>query len=327
MIFFLYGEDSYRSRQKLNEIVENHKKAQKGGLSLKYFEGRNLNYQDFRDELQTASLFAQKKLLILWDVLSNKGFGENFLKESKKFISSQDIILFYQEREFLKDNFFNFLKKNAKFQEFELLENQELKKWIKKEFEKYQTPHHPALFPKRAGGAGQAKIELKALELLIGYVGNDLWQLSNEIQKLVSYKEGKEISIQDIELLVKPKIETNIFKTIDALAEKNKKQALKLLHSHLEKGDSPFYLLSMINYQFRNILGVKDLIERKNSYQEILVQTKLHPYVFKKTYYLAQKFTLEELKKIYQKIFQADLNIKTGRIGPETALDLLIAGI
>jgi len=310
MIIFLYGSDTYRARQKLNEIIESYKKAQKGGLSLKYFDNKELNYQDFRDELQTASLFSQKKLAILKNAFSNPDFKKNFLNESKKFISSEDIILFHEEGEVAKDKFFNFLKKNAKSQEFRLLDKKKLKDWIKKEFEKYQT-----------------KVTPRVVEKLMNFVGNNLWQLSNEIKKLVSYKNGKEINARDVELLVRSKLETDIFKTIDAIAAKNKKRALQLLHQHLQKGDSPFYLLSMINYQFRNILEIKDLIERKNSYRDILTQTKLHPYVMKKSYYLSQKFTIEELKKIYQKIFQVDLNIKTGKIGPETALDLLIADI
>lgn len=59
--------------------------------------------------------------------------------------------------------------------------------------------------------------------------------MSNEIKKLVSYKNNKIIKLEDIGLLVRSKIETDIFKTIDAIAEKNKKQALNLLHKHLEK--------------------------------------------------------------------------------------------
>jgi len=127
-----------------------------------------------------------------------------------------------------------------------------------------------------------------------------------------------------VELMVKPKIEADIFKTIDALAQRNKKQALYLIRKHLEKGDPPLYILSMINFQFRNLLVVKDLIERQKPYYAILKITKLHPFVVRKSYEQAGKFTLPELKKIYQKIFQADLSIKTGRMEPETALDLFL---
>jgi len=333
MILFLYGPDTYRSRQKLNEIIEHYKKVHKSGLNLKYFDDENLNFQDFKDEVRQTSMFAEKKLIILAEAFPNSEFKEKFLKGAKIFRDAEDVILFYETGQIPeKDSLFDFLIKQAKCQEFKPLEGQRLRNWIKKEFEKYQTG-----------------IENKALDKLIEFVGSNLWQMSNEIRKLVSYRAprqrgegGKEnevlfdhkskyknieISSGDIELLVKPKIETDIFKTIDALALKDKKQALGLVHKHLEKGDSPLYLLSMINFQFRNLLIVKDLIQKYRSPYIPSKVTNLHPYIIKKSYSLAQKFTIQELKKIYQKIFQVDLDIKTGRVEPEVALDLLIAEI
>lgn len=311
MIIFLYGQDTYRLRRKLNEIIEHHKKIHKSGLNLKYLNLNEKGFEDFKDEFQSISMFAEKKLIILEETFTNQNFKENFLKNSKKFVNSGDIILFYETTETPRsDSLFKFLKRYTKSQEFKLLEGENLKNWVKKEIENYKVKIHPI-----------------ALEKLIDYVGNDLWQMANEIRKLVSYKENKKIEVKDVELLVKPKIEPEIFKTIDALASKNKKQALELIHKHLEKGDNPLYLLSMINFQFRNLLTIRDLIEKNKSPYTLLEEAKLHPYVIKKSYSQAQKFKIDELKKIYQKIFQVDLAIKTGKVEPETALDIFIAEI
>lgn len=307
MIIFLYGQDTYRMREKLKEIIERHKKIHKSGLNLKYFD----DFTNFKDEIRQTSMFKEKKLAVITDIFANPDFKEKFLENKKEFLNSEDIILIYEEKDFNKNNsLFKFLKKNAKSQEFKHLGGQNLKTWIKKEFDKYKT-----------------KIDSGVLEKLIEYIGNDLWQMSNEIKKLASFRNNKIVGVEDIELLVRSKIETDIFKTIDAIADKNKKQALNLLHKHLEKGDSPLYLLSMINYQFRNLLIVKDFIEKHKPYNVILKKSGLHPFVVKKTYYQSQKFSFQELKKIYQKIFKVDLDIKTGRIQPEIALDLLIAEI
>ena len=309
MIIFLYGPDIYRSRQKLNEIVDHYRKAHKSGLNLKYFDGKKLNYQDFKDSFQVISMFKEKKLTVLTNVFYAQDFKERFLKNFEKFINSGDIILFYQEEKIVRNNsLFVFLSKHAKCQEFKLLDSQKLKKWIEKEFSIYQS-----------------EIDRKAIQSLIDFVGNDLWRLSNEIKKLASYKKGNKIEMGDVELLVKPKIETDIFKTIEAMAVKNKKQALSLLHKHLEKGDNPLYLLSMINFQFRNLLIIKELIQKNLPYNLLVKESKLHPFVVRKTYSQAQKFELEELKKIYEKIFQIDSKIKTGKIEPQLALDLFIS--
>ena len=69
--------------------------------------------------------------------------------------------------------------------------------------------------------------------------------------------------------------------------------------------------------QFRNLLIIKQ--SPKNS--------GLHPFVVQKSSYLCNQFSIEQLKKIYQKIFQVDSDIKTGKIEPELALDLLLSEI
>ena len=363
MILFLYGQDTYRSRQKLNEIIEHYRKIHKSGLNLRYFDLKTADYQSFKEEIQSAPMFKEKKLIVLKNAINNENFKTNFLKDSKRFIDSKDIILFYEDYNppttsempsrrvaggsesrlrrapgeiSEKDELFKFLKKYGKSQEFEPLKGAKLKNWVEKEFEKQG-----------------AKATPRASEKLIDFIGNNLWQFSNEIKKLVAYKNkpafvkasagkprSREISLRgkqkieekDVELLVRPKIETEIFKTIDAIAAKNKKTALKLIHQHLERGDSPLYLLSMVNFQFRNLLIIKSRDQSSNDIRtggikKMAQELNLHPFVIKKSLWQARKFSLEELKRIYRKIFQIDLNIKTGRLDPQIALDLLITEI
>ncbi len=301
-------------KEKLKEIISHYKKIHKSGLNLRYFDcGKSAGpvFNDFKNEIRQVSMFEEKKLLIITNSFSNPDFKEKFLKESKQFLSSDNTILIYEQEEIRKNNsLFKFLKENAKCQEFEPLSGQKLKSWVKKEFKKYKI-----------------EIAMEVIEKLCEYVGNDLWRMSNEIRKLASFKPKEIIKVEDIRALIKPKVETDIFKTIDAIAQKDKKQALKLLHKHLEKGDSPLYLLSMINFQFRNLLIVKDFMEHNRPYNVILKKSGLHPFVVKKSYYQSQKFSFQELKKIYRNIFQVDLDIKIGKIEPEAALDILIAEI
>ncbi len=311
MLIFLYGEDTYRSRQKLEEIIVRHKAVHKSGLNLKYFDLQKSGWGDIKNVFQVSSMFKEKKLIILMNSFSDADFKEMFLSESKCFIDSEDIILFYEEGiPDKRTSLFKFLKQKARSQEFQPLSGTDLRNWIEQEFQKYQK-----------------KIDDQICQKLIDFIGDDLWRFSNEIKKIVNFKKDSEIKEKDIQLLIKPKIETDVFKTIDALALRDKRKALFLVHQHLEKGDSASYLFAMINYQFRNLLIIKSLIGQNIPYEAVLKKSGLHPFVVKKSHWQAQKFTEEELKKIYQKIFEVDLDIKTGQLTPQAALDLLIAGI
>ena len=69
------------------------------------------------------------------------------------------------------------------------------------------------------------------------------------------------------------------------------------------------------------------MVESGLPYFHILKQSSLRPFVVDKAYYQSEKFTLNELKKIYRKLFQIDIDVKTGKIKPEIAIDLLVAKI
>jgi len=302
MLLFLHGEDTYQSREKLKEIVGQYQKIHKSGLNLKVFDFEKTDFNDFRDQLRQAAMFKEKKLFILKNAFLKESFKERFLREKDFFLKSDEIIIFFEEKKIpASDRLARFLAKNGKSQEFNLLSGVALRKWLANQFQNCS-----------------AKFEDGVLERLIMSAGNDLWLLSNEVKKLAYYRRGEIIREKDVVLLVKPRLEAEIFKTIDALAERERARCLNLIEKHLAKGDSPLYLLSMIAFEFRNLLLAKTNSRFKKG---------TSPFVIKKSILLAKKFSLEELREIYQKIFRTDLEIKRGRLKPEEGIRFLVTEI
>ncbi len=309
MIIFLYGKDNFRSLRKLKEIIEEYEKVHKNGLNLRVFDLENSLFKDFRDEFQTRSIFRENRLFVLKNVSANPLFQQKSIKALKRLSGAKDIIVFYERKEVpAKNPFFIALKKNSQTQEFKPLKTNALESWTKKEFSAYG-----------------ARIKPKALQLLLKATGNDLWRLSNEIQKLVSYKRNDKTSISesDIEIIIRTDSQESIFKTLDLIASKQKQKAIAFLHQDLERGESPLYLLSMIAFEFRKLLLMKEHLKNQQSIWNL----GWRPFQIRKIYQLSQGFELKELRKIYQKIIQTDLDIKTGKIDAESAIDLLIVQI
>ncbi len=69
MIIFLFGQDVYRSHQKLGEIIENYRKIHKSGLNLRYVDGEDFDLEGVKNESQTISMFDEKKLIIFKNAL------------------------------------------------------------------------------------------------------------------------------------------------------------------------------------------------------------------------------------------------------------------
>jgi len=340
MILFLYGNDNFRSWGKAVAIKNKFLRKDKigSGLSIVDFEENNERIK-LSEIAGVQGLFSSKRLVVIKNLILSGTSGDqqevlDFLKTGAKNIqASQDTVLVFWEKELPRKNnkLFKFLLANSKNQNFEKLSGGKLSAWALKRIQ-------------NLGG----KISQPALNKLIIYVGNDLLQMNNEIEKLTSYVscskyhvasiKGKnienqllkerQIQEQDVNLLVKSKIEANIFETIDALASRNKKIALKLLHDQLEKGDDPFYIFSMYVYQFRNLLKIGGFYFQGNTNQyEIAKAAKLHPFVAQKGIAQLRGFTLIQLKKIYKRLGELDLQIKTGKIDIVLALDRFVVSI
>jgi len=106
------------------------------------------------------------------------------------------------------------------------------------------------------------KIDRGAATLLAQRAGGDLWNLANEIQKIGHFLGPKIITAADIENNAVATSELNIFATIDAVAQRDKKRALGLIKEHIAKGDHPLYLLAMMASQSKICFG-KNLRRRR----------------------------------------------------------------
>ena len=80
MILFLYGKDTYRLHEKLQEIESRYRKVHRTGLNLEKINAGEMPFKDFWDRVQQNSMFTKKKLFFLEDVFSQEKFKEDFLK-------------------------------------------------------------------------------------------------------------------------------------------------------------------------------------------------------------------------------------------------------
>lgn len=321
MLIFLYGQDSFRSSRKLLEIKKKFLTSDPvgSGLSVFDFEDKGLKEKTkLLDVFGMPNLLAPKRLIIVKNLLSSGTADqqkevEEFLKYKAASLSEdKDIVAVFWEADAPKKSqaLFKFLEKNSKSQNFQKLPPAKLSQWVLLELKEIDS---------------KSTIAKSALEKIIAYTEGDTRVLRCELEKLVNFAAGRMIEERDIELLVRAKVDASIFATIDALAGKDKKTALTLLHRHIEKGEDPLYLLTMIVYQFRNILQVADLREEyAGRDQEIAKLTKLHPFVVRKSLIQSRNFTMERLKEIYKNLNVLDIQIKTGKMQAVLALERFI---
>jgi DNA polymerase-3 subunit delta len=321
MIIFFYGEDNFRSAEKVREIKNKFSQNDKSSAGLSLFDASDSKIdalEKIKSALSSAGLFSSKKLIILKSVMLEAPSDEQakilkFLKEQveKMQIDADLVVVFWENGLPRKNNaLFKFLLEHSKKQNFEKLSGLKLSQWI---LGKIKT------------SSPETSISKSALEKLITYVGNDTALLTNEIEKLISFSGADLINDTAVDLLVKANLDNNIFETIEAMSANRKQAALELFHRHLDQGDDPFYLFSMFVYQFRNLLRIASLQENGIfSEFEIAKLAKLHPYVVKKGMSQARNFGEKKLITIHKKLGVLDAKIKTGQADIKLSLDKFI---
>ncbi|MDO8529600.1 MAG: DNA polymerase III subunit delta [bacterium] len=322
MIILLYGEDEFRSLEKLKEIENKFLSKNSSGSNPSYFdleENNEIGFSEIKNAFNSKGLFGGKQLIIIKNFLSaaSKELTEktlSFLKSLANISEDKDVVaVFWEKRKTNeKSEVFKFLSIKSKKQKFENLSGAKLEQWIIGKVEEDD----------------KVKISAPALEKLIACTGGELRVLDNEIQKLLNYKDAGVIDEEDVEILVKEKISSGIFETIEALSGANKKTALKLFHEQLEKGEDPLYILTMYVYQFRNFLKVSEYYSRgeRNS-MEIAGKTGTHPFVVKKILGQIARFSEEKIKEIYKRLQKIDEMAKTGKADAKIELDRFIVEI
>jgi len=314
-LILICGRNTVFSKEKLADILKERKQFFKEDYVLYDLSQDSFSLPVLKTELSSRSLFFEQRVIVIKSVLTNEKFKKEFV-ESKEFLEkSQGLIIFFEPEDVVKtDVLYKFIKKHGQIHEFRDLDTNQARDYIAKQL-----------------SVANFKMDLSAIQELLHYIGNDFWRLKYELSKLMALKiKERIINKADIVLIVKPEIENDIFKTIEAIAQKDKKKALGFLYKHLEKGDSAPYLFSMIAFQFRNILLVKDALAKNPNMDSSTLKSHLkgiNPFVIQKSLWLAKGFDLNQLHKIYKKIFQMDLSVKSGKLQPEEALEILLLDI
>jgi DNA polymerase-3 subunit delta len=173
-------------------------------------------------------------------------------------------------------------------------------------------------------GAG---ISPAAINSLADLVGNALWTLDRELEKLSLYASGRSIEEEDVRDMVAQVREANIFGAVDAMIEGKPGVALRLLRQLLQDGREAPYIIGMVGRQLRLLALARELTEQGVAQREMGARLGISSqFALRKTLEQARRHSAPDISWRYQRLLETDLAIKRGRLEPDLALELLVAG-
>ncbi len=171
-----------------------------------------------------------------------------------------------------------------------------------------------------------ACISPAAIKRLTDLVGNDLWTLDQEIEKLSLYAAERSIEEPDVTELVTQVREANIFAAVDALIDGHPGVALRLLHQLRQDGREVSNIVAMVERQLRLLALAREHLDNGVSPRSLGNRLGVSSqFVLRKTVNQAQRLTRQDIVRQYRKLLESDLAVKRGIMYPGLALELLVA--
>lgn len=319
MIYLFYGQNDFSLHQAVAEL--------KAGLGDPAWVEMNTSVLEAKTDpaaleeaCRSLPLFIGQRLIMVSGLLARfeprRGRSEQ-PPEMRSFISvitavpETSLLLLIEERVSANNPLFQALKGKATIRQFAPLRGRELHQWIEERV-------------KQGGGT----ITSGAVRLLAQMVGDNLWSLCGEIEKLLLYSQGKLIREETVERVVGAFREASIFRVGDALLQGRAAHTSRGLHQLQQEGMAPALILVRLAGQLRLIVQAKELLTQMVSAEEIGAKLGIsHPYALKQTLDQARAHSFSRLEEAYRWLLDTDLAIKTGRWEEGLALDFLVAGL
>ena len=165
----------------------------------------------------------------------------------------------------------------------------------------------------------------EALDTLVLYCNNDMARISSELEKLICFAGTREITKEDVSKLVVQDKEYQVFELAEFIARGDKVKALDLIYTLSGGGHSGFSILTPLYNNYRRALFVS--INKDKTDEEIASLLGVKPYAIKMVKNQVRFFTPKKLKNIVDMLYEADRNIKMGKIKEEVAIKTVTLNI
>ena len=175
-----------------------------------------------------------------------------------------------------------------------------LERWVAEQFKLRSTP---------ADG--------DACRLLVELVGNDLYDLAAEVDKLATWAAGSPVTTAEVEALVAERAESPAFVLTDAWGSRDVAAVLRASERMLERSGDPRSrtiprVVGALTNHVGRLRAVQRLDEEGVEAKEAASRLKLHPFYVRKLYAQSRNFSVDELRGATVRLAELDHALKGG---------------
>ncbi|HXJ18612.1 MAG TPA: DNA polymerase III subunit delta [Polyangia bacterium] len=172
--------------------------------------------------------------------------------------------------------------------------------------------------------ARKIAIGADAAEALAAATGADLGRIAQALDQLALYAGGEPISAAHVEALVAETRQRGIFELTKAIGAGNVAGALALLANMLRNREPALRIQYMLARHLRQVWRAKELAASGAPRGDIASAVGINPYFLDDILVPAKRMTRAALADAFERLFQADVDLKSSKLDPEIGLARLV---
>ena len=302
-IILIHGNDFFLLRKEIEKQI-----PEKSITNIIYAEEEDGS--SIQNKLSmTGNLFGEAEIFKIYNFSKNK----DFKKILENILQNQEAIphkLIFIETELLRSNSILIKKINSVgiVKKIEKPTQRKIRPYVNQILNKYNI-----------------KLNEKQILALIARSNQDLETINNNIEKL--YLLNQNITDEVFNKIVADNAENDIWDLLNEIFKTNAspEQVIKILQNMMKYNLNIQLILFMLIKQLKTIADIKWFKNNGFRDNEILKQTHIHPFVYRKVKLFAQQSTIQQIKFLMNKFILLDFKLKTSKIDNELGLLLLIS--
>src|SRR3989344_92949 len=339
-IYLFHGTDSYSSFQKVRQWTEIFaEKYSPSGISK-----LDASSESFlcllRQATESGSFFTVKRFIIVRGLFQAPAILQEKASDILDSNEPETFVILLEESP-VKQNLKLYKKMlawqktgRAKIEAFEMPAGSELTRFMQSYVQKQKGIISSQACARLAVALGQDLAE--RVKTSRGYEAKqvyNLWQVTNELDKLLQYRNSQPIRPEDIETLVASKLSDNVFAISENLAARNSKNAMKYLNDFLHEsiGDTEvrsraIIAVGALGAQLRSLLQYRAVAEEGSG---VGVGTRFGwtPYRTAAVARVSNMFTIIELGNAINQLSEIDSMLKSTSVSPRVVLSRFIVKV
>jgi len=294
-IYLIHGDESFYSDKIIQYIIDSAITEDAIDFDLKkvYAKKSDENQEkEIIDFLKRYPLVGEYNLMI---VKESKNLSSDFslIQSYIENLNQKSILVlsFSNTLDKRKKIYKSFLKNGVVFESKKIYENQ-VYQWIERESKEKNLNLHP-----------------NSIKIIADFVGNDLSQIDNELEKLkLNSNESDIIKPEEVENIIGFSKEYNFFELTKELGKNNYSKSLNLV-SYMAKNNKKYPLPLIIGsiYSFFNKLFIYHSIENKKDASKVL---GINPYFIEEYRNASLIYPMKKISKIFSYLLEADKRSK-----------------